>query len=231
VQNVKQAWLAAIFLFLPAAARADDRAQENDVLVHLDGSAAASLERLDGSEWVWECKAPCDLRLPRSDRYRIVGKGIHESDPFELIASPGSDETIHVRASSKARSTAGAIVFLSGLVGAVSGLIMFEVANANNDCDRDVTAFGDPGPPCHSYDGLRYTGIGVAIGGLINLAVGALLYSAHLSSTLTQSSGVDQPSRVEIFPRRSIASKSDACAHALPGVPVVSDSPVFSFSF
>ncbi len=228
---MKQAWLAAIFLLLPAAARADDRAEENDVLVHLDAPSSVSLERLDGADWVGVCNSPCDHRVVRNHRYRISGKGIHESEPFDLIAQPGSDETIQVHASSEARSTAGAIVFLSGLVGAVSGLIMFEVAKADDDCDHDVTAFGYEGPPCHSYDGLRYAGIGVAIGGLVNIAVGALLYTAHLGSTLTQSSGVEQPSRVQVFPLRSLASSSDRIHPPPVSLPNVATSPVFSFSF
>lgn len=225
---MRGAWLATVFLLMPAAAHADDRSEEDDVGVHLEGPRESTLERLDGSEWVRECVAPCDLRVRRNGPWRVAGRDIQESAPFTLAAPAGGDETIDVRGGSVARSTTGAIIFLTGLVSAPGGLLMIGVADANNDCDRGGPVFGDP-TPCHSYAGLRDAGIAVGISGLVSVLVGAILYATSMRSEAIQTIARIAPSRVRFFPLPTLGARGER-SPAL-ALPTAAAQPLLSFTF
>ncbi|MEO8874986.1 MAG: hypothetical protein ABI461_05315, partial [Polyangiaceae bacterium] len=96
--------IALAWLAISSTARADETSEVNEVLVHVVGPSRATLQRLDGSEWVEQCVAPCDLRVLPQNRYRVAGRGMHESDPFTLVAAPGGDETIHVHGGTESKS-------------------------------------------------------------------------------------------------------------------------------
>ncbi|MGH7328850.1 MAG: hypothetical protein ACREJX_10930, partial [Polyangiaceae bacterium] len=106
-------------------------------------------------------------------------------------------------------------------------LIMTQIAAGKNDCDDAHPAFENPGP-CHSYDGLRYAGIVIGVGGLVNIAFGAVIYAFTGNANVIQTSGVAKLSPIDILPVRSIASHAEK---AMPASIAAPASPLFSFSF
>lgn len=225
-----RAWLAALLVFAPAVAQADERSEENDVLVHLSGPRDVVLERLDGADWVRECVAPCDRRVSPTGARRISGRGVERSDPFLLAAAPGGDETIDVHGGSAAQSTTGAVIFFTGLVSAPIGLLMFEYGASHDDCDRATPGFVTTEPPCHPYTAWRDAGIAISITGLVNVVVGAVLYATSAKSTATQTTSVSASSRIHLLPFRTIGDRTERAMGAALA-PLPGPQPLLSFSF
>jgi hypothetical protein len=193
-------------------------AEPPNATVHVEGPRAAVLEGRASSEDAWSvvCQTPCDVRLPLAFEYRIVGKGIHTSDPFTLQAHPDQIETITVRPGWKAGSFAGAlVVVVSGLVLTVGlgiGLVELAVKLGNvPGCDG----------PCPSANSTATTtSLVLMLTGLVGVGGGLALLATNDETSTRQRF----PSLVPPAP----AQREQTWERALPRRATM---PVLSFRF
>ena len=84
-------------------------------LVHVDSPEEVSLELERGQgQWWAVCSSPCDVALPLSETYRIVGRRVLASDPFHI--RPGQSVVLRVDSASATARTVSVILSVVGLV-------------------------------------------------------------------------------------------------------------------
>lgn len=132
-----------------------------EVWVHLEGRKGAVLLQQTTSDGPWEavCSAPCDVRLPIAQRYRVAARGLHESPDFMLEGSPGTHETLVV-------GRAGETAFVLGIVGLALGPTLVEVGGF-----FEFSLLGGDGP----NPSVRDTGLALAGIGFVTFVVGLVL--------------------------------------------------------
>ncbi len=167
----------------PAASATPAAAEAPAVVVHIEGSETAQLQRdANGNhrEWVTVCSAPCDKAVSPQYDYRISGDGIRSSRVFSLSARGGEHETLTVDEGSRGG-------FVLGIVGAsVGGVVMIVglfvvLVNATANLVDQTTG----GSPNRSGEDL---GWGISAVGLAGVIGGVVLLASNSKSGVTQSS-------------------------------------------
>jgi hypothetical protein len=152
------------------------------VLVHIAGEEPLAMERTaDGDTWLRVCTAPCNARLPTIYAYRIVGRGIRNSEVFALSAQDGQEESIEVHPAYSSSRTGGTLALIAGCGVGVSGFGAFALGGTG------LMLWGsDP-----TYDsGLARN---VMLGGLVAMGFGVLLVvSGATTLASTRASAVEQ---------------------------------------
>jgi hypothetical protein len=148
------------------------------VTVHVDSPKAVSLEkRADAnSPWQFVCNSPCDIPVPTSDQYHIVGVDLNDSRPFVLDASLGDKVTLDVAPGNHNKATHGEWILLAGGALAVGGIVTLLVGSKNND------VAGDTGVAANSQNtDVIFVGSALIVAGLVaGITGGAFMYdNAH----------------------------------------------------
>jgi hypothetical protein len=188
---------------------------EPAVLVHIESKYAATLVRKVGDQ---TCDAPCDRLLPLNGSYRIVGPKIHSSGWFQLEGSPGDRVVIDVSPGLKSTFTVGGIIGGAGILAAVIGAYVIDIANVNN------TNTGQTG--WRSGDTI---GGAMILGGLGVAAVGGVLMWTNRSSAGAQEVQTPTTEPPAEPPRREATWHApDAMDRGLPRPQLL---PILNFKF
>ena len=169
----------------PPASATPAAAEGASVVVHIEGSETAQLQRdANGNhrEWVTVCSAPCDKAMSPQYDYRISGDGIRSSRVFSLSARGGEHETLTVDEGSRGG-------FVLGIVSAsVGGLVMvigLFVVLANATASLVDGSNGVSNSPDRSGETL---GWGISAVGLAGIIGGVVLIASNARSGVNQSS-------------------------------------------
>jgi hypothetical protein len=170
--------------------------EEPAVWVHIQSKRAATLERKIGHD---KCDAPCDRWLPLNGSYRIIGPDIHSSGWFPLEGSPGDRVVINVSPGLKSTFKLGTVIGGAGLLSALVGAYVVDIANASGQ----------------SHPGANAVGGAFMLGGLAVMAVGGSLMWANRGSSSSQEVGVPVPAP-EPPRREAIWRAPDTIERSLP---------------
>lgn len=145
---------------LLAAAPASADEEESTTLLHVESPRKVGVENVDTGAVV--CHSPCDIAVPATARYRIVGG--RPSDTFVLASRKGSAK-LEVEPASKKGLVAGVAVGGAGLALLTAGIVVLGVATAERDdtplAGRDGTTT-ESGFPDAMYAGTVMVFAGVA---------------------------------------------------------------------
>ena len=214
---------AAVPTPAPAAARTT---REPTARVHVESDHPVSIERrVSVRTWAFACEAPCDVELPLSDEYRIVGPGVRTSSTFHLAAQAGERVVLDVNTGSKAGFIGGVILVPVGGITILIGLLVVAAgAVENNTTTYDYTT--------NSYTTSVHDGSDLTRSGWITVAIGAAATLGGILMITGNRTSVDQePAQARIG--------GDTWAH-LPtwrddqsaiGAPKAVSLPIFSGAF
>ena len=151
---------------LPTAAP-EEPMEEETVEIHIDSPTPVDLIRLHGSntDWYSVCTSPCDVRVPKADTFRIIGKDINRSKPFRIDAAQSGRVNVKVTPGTKSKRELGLWVLGGSGAVALGGII--------------VLAAGVSPSSSFSGDGLTHNENQTAI------AVGSLLIVAGITGGIT----------------------------------------------
>jgi hypothetical protein len=203
----KIALYAASFAAVSLPARVGLAGQQPSRYVEIESSEAVTLQRqeVDG-EWKDVCTSPCRARVPVPAKYRVAGaeggSDVRSSEPFVLHAAPDDDDssvTLVVKTGSKRTRGAGTALLVSGGLTAFAGTVVafYGVGKslAEGRCDGPGSRGYDPSCGTDGVGGtIAGAGLGVAIGGVVMLVVGAALYRSEttvLEKSATRAAGPD----------------------------------------
>lgn len=150
------ALLAAALVALASNARA-----EPPPVVHLETPRAPGLPQIErrSPDGIWQriCEEPCDVRLPLGFDYRVGGRGVVDSAPFQLPRG-ASEITIRAKVGSSILQGMGTAFLVGGLVFLTGAAALLAL------------------PDKPSPDSPRVVAIGFAAMGGLTLGVGLALH-------------------------------------------------------
>ena len=205
----------------PAATRPT---HEPTARVHVESDHPVTIERrVSVRTWAFACEAPCDVELPLSDEYRIVGAGVRTSSNFHLAAQSGERVVLDVNTGSKAGFIGGVILVPVGGLTILIGLLVVAAGAVQNTVSYDYTT--------GSYNSV-HDGSDLTRSGWITVAIGAAATLGGILMITGNRTSVDQePAQARIG--------GDTWAH-LPtwrddqsaiGAPKPVSLPIFSGAF
>jgi hypothetical protein len=174
------------------------------VKVHIQTKELVTLEHRSGPGVPWQvaCETPCDVRLPATDQYRVVGAGLNESEPFVLATPKGDTVKIHVAPGLRNREKIGEALTITGATLTVGALIVglvaaepssvFQANGTTNNTNWNVIAVGTT---------IAVVGLGTGIFG------GAWWYDNAHTRVAGDIQG-DQPARGAAEPRYQTGMRS-----------------------
>ena len=181
------------------------------VRVHLDGDPRLVLEMKDEIGWTFVCQAPCDLRVPFDNAYRVNGEGIQHSRKFGLPWTYG-EARLDVRPGAQGLHVFGIVTMAFGVSAMSIGLGTMLMSLLTESCGDCIGGFADTTAPNVAW--------ALMGGGLAALIAGGVI----IADTKTQVDVTTQePPRTasNFLPER----------RALAAPPIIVGVPVFGVSF
>lgn len=195
----------------PPASATPEAAGAPSVVVHIEGSETAQLQRdANGNhrEWVTVCSAPCDKAVSPQYDYRISGDGIRSSRVFSLSARGGEHETLTVDEGSRGGFVLGVV---SASVGGLVMVIGLFVVLVNATASLVDGSSGMSSSPDRSGETL---GWGISAVGLAGIIGGVVLIASNARSGVTQSS--TSVSLLPSSPWTPVPAFKDALRESIP---------------
>ncbi len=145
------------------------------VLVHIEGSSVAELQRDSGDHRHWEtvCTAPCDQAVAAGFTYRIGGDGIRNSKPFSVH---GDREALNVDEGSTSGLVFGIVGVSVGGLSLLVGCFVLLINGAVRAVDGSTSANSEA-------EGI---GIGMVGIGLAGVVAGAYAIGTNARTHVTQ---------------------------------------------
>jgi hypothetical protein len=167
----------------PATPRAPAPASNDTAWVHVVSERSVTLERRGASDeaddWRPVCSGPCDMELSLRAEYRIAGRGLRKSAPFELEARPGERIEIDVKVGTTGGLVGGIILVSTGPVVGLIGLALVAVANADQQTAQSLGQTSQDGTA-------KGVGVVLGIGGLAMTLGGILMIVNNGHTHLSQ---------------------------------------------
>lgn len=145
----------------------EEPADADMIEIHIDSPTPVELIRLheNNTDWWSVCTSPCDVRVPRGDSFRIIGRDINRSKPFRIDAAQQGRVNVKVTPGVKKKRELGLWVLGGSGAVALGGII--------------VLAAGVSPSSSFTNDGLTHNENQTAI------AVGSLLVLAGVTGGIT----------------------------------------------
>lgn len=149
----------------PAAPRATD----GTVQVHVESTLKVNLERRTATTAAWEfvCESPCDQRTAVGYEYRVTGKNVNDSRPFQLDTSKGDTVVVRVAPGEKDKERLGTYVLIGGGALIVAGIIIMAVGV------HPSQTFRDDGTTNNTNWDVLTVGTAMIVGGVVGGLVGS----------------------------------------------------------
>jgi hypothetical protein len=153
------------------------------VIVHIEGSTVAELQRDSGDHRHWDpvCTAPCDQAVSPAFTYRIGGDGIRNSKPFSLH---GERETLNVDEGSTSGLVFGIVGVSVGGASVLIGCLVLLVNGIVRDIDGSTSQNSEA----------EGVGIGMVGIGLAAVVAGAYAIGTNARTHVTQGTPPASPS-------------------------------------
>ena len=192
------------------------------VQVHIRTKELVTIQHRRGpdAEWQTACETPCDARLPATDEYRVIGKGLEDSEPFLLTSPKGDVVNINVQPGIKSRARTGEIMTFTGVVVTV-GAIVVGIAAANPG-----DTFSANGTTNNYNWNVIAGGTTIAVAGLVTGILGGAWWydNAHTRVAGDVENGKEPPARGGLEPRYQTGMRTPAPNVATYGTTIFSTS-------